>query len=73
MSHGLHGVGGSVFIFGVGGVVPGRGVRVARSDARATICFLGSNEGGGRAEDGVEAVVDVGFDVDGVRGCSGVD
>ena len=61
---------------GVGGfdVVPGGdGGGDGRGDAGGSGAFGRGDEGGRGAEDGVEVVVDVGFDVDGVRGRGRVD
>ena len=66
----------AVFVAGVGGfdVVPGGDVGGdGCGDAGASGPFDGGDEGGGGTEDGVEMVVDVGFDVDGVRGRGRVD
>ena len=73
MSHGLHGVGRRcVLVFHsrrASRFIPRRGVRISRGEARGTIVvFGGSDERSGRAEDSIETVVDMGFDVDRV-GC----
>ena len=64
---------GVVVDIGSAGVVPG-GDFGGGGDARGAGCvFCGRDERGGRAEDGQQGCVDVGFDVDRVGGCAGVD
>lgn len=65
MAHGLHGVRGSGLVLqGVGGHVPGRGMRIVGADACGAAILCRSDESGSGAEDGVEAAVDAGFDID---------
>ena len=73
--YGLHGVRRGRFVFKrVRRFIPGRRIRSAGSDRWATVAFLlAGDEISGGAKDGVQAVVDCGFDVDGIRGCAGVD
>ena len=60
---------GDVAVVGGFDVVPGGdGGGDGRGDAGGSGAFGRGDEGGRGAEDGVEVVVDVGFDVDGVRG-----
>ncbi len=86
-THGAHGVGilgvaevATIAVFVdvgtaiVSWVVPGGDIRGdGRRDARRTGTFSGRNEGGSGAEDFVELGVNVGFDIDGIRRCAGVD
>ena len=66
------GVEALVEVVGPGVVFPGSDVRVA-GEGRGAAVGLRGDEGGRGAEDGFEAGVNVGFDVDGVIGGLGVD